>query len=68
MDFVKDTNNSKTLINKRIFEYLIEEINKSNSKIEKKDIIIIGLGNIKSEYTRLKNKIENKEDLIKKNS
>jgi len=66
LSFVTDVNNSKTLISKRILDYFIEEINKTNSNLEKKDIIIIGLGNIESEYNRLKIRINNKEELMKK--
>ncbi|MFX1453389.1 MAG: DUF4443 domain-containing protein [Promethearchaeota archaeon] len=66
LSFVTDVNNSKTIISKRILEYFIEEINESNSNLEKEDIIIIGLANIESEYNRLKILINDKEYLKNK--
>lgn len=45
VNYISDTEKTKMTINKQPYKYFNEEIIKSDSKLEKRDVIIIGLGN-----------------------
>jgi hypothetical protein len=45
LNYISDTEKTKMTINKQPYKYFNEEIIKSDSKLEKSDVIIIGLGN-----------------------
>ena len=45
VNYISDTEKTKMTINKQPYKYFNEEIMKSDSKLEKSDVIIIGLGN-----------------------
>ncbi|MFX1260246.1 MAG: DUF4443 domain-containing protein [Promethearchaeota archaeon] len=62
--FASETENLNVRISNNIHKYFQEELANFNSKLEKKDVIIIGLGNKQIEYDRLKIKIENKKKSV----